>query len=207
MKKKPTQPAEQAGRLEFWMRLANAVPPEKDEKIWSAGKAEEITRQPWPKLSSSMEQEFLWRFEAEGRPPFRRNLSARLRKTLPRLAQSVALVLRTFAHGTTEYQFEHFGDISVGAAWKDRSGKIDGYFINPIGLFLDDLRETEVERIRECPVCKHLFFAKREDQPCCKPSCANVRRVYMARERKLERISGQKKGLGGRGKHSHHQNK
>jgi hypothetical protein len=103
----------------------------------------------------------------------------------------MACVLRAFARGAPEYHFETFAgivgdpkrfeDVSLGSAWKNCDGKIDSWFINPLELFLADLRGAEVDRIRECSVCRRLFFANRKDQPCCKPACANVRRVRIAR--------------------------
>jgi len=42
-------------------------------------------------------------------------------------------------------------------------------------------RDIEAKRIRECPVCKRIFWAGRITIQCCSPSCANTFRVHRHR--------------------------
>lgn len=58
------------------------------------------------------------------------------------------------------------------------------------------LREAEVRRIKECPICAKIFWAGRRDQPCCSKRCAGTRRTRIWRERypetyKLRRIENE----------------
>jgi hypothetical protein len=168
-------------RLEFWLRLANSVPPTGDDLIPGPEGPQLVSVQPAPKYSCEIEQEFVRRFAAQLQWPLRAKVVRRLKEALPSVALTVAWALRGFAHGSPQWFFERFDDISIGIAWKDGCGKMDYHFLNPSKLFLDDLREAAVARIRECPVCKSLFFAEREDMRCCKSSCTNVRRVHIAR--------------------------
>jgi hypothetical protein len=47
---------------------------------------------------------------------------------------------------------------------------------------MEALRDVKANLVRECEVCKRIFWAKRKDQPCCDPrTCGNVRRVRKAR--------------------------
>jgi hypothetical protein len=161
-------------RLEFWLRLANSVPPTRDDLIPAGPKGPKpVSVQPAPKYCCEIEQEFVRRFEAQLQWPLRAKVVRRLKEALPSAALAVACALRGFAHGSPQWFFESFDDICIGVACKDGCGKIDYQFVNPRKLFLDDLRAAAVARIRECPVCKSLFFAKRDDMPCCKSSCTN----------------------------------
>jgi hypothetical protein len=49
------------------------------------------------------------------------------------------------------------------------------------------LSEMEATRLRECPVCRHLYYAARSDQPACGTRCAHrlrSRRWYETRGKK-----------------------
>jgi hypothetical protein len=50
----------------------------------------------------------------------------------------------------------------------------------------------EAARIRECGVCRHVFWAGRKDQSCCKPSCARIFRKRNKRKRDAEKKSEDK---------------
>jgi hypothetical protein len=179
---KNVRPSQQAARLELWLRLANAVPAHRNDLIPAGRKGPALVSvQPPPKYPREIEQEFVQRFQAQVRSPLRSKVVRRLKEALPSVGFSVAYALRGFARGSHEWFFEQFDDVSIGAGWKDGGGRIYSGFANPRKLFLDDLRGAIVARIRECPVCQSLFYAQREDRACCKPSCANVRRVHIAR--------------------------
>jgi hypothetical protein len=52
---------------------------------------------------------------------------------------------------------------------------------DPYRQFLSDLNGTDLSRIRRCPVCRRLFFARRRDKGACSPPCLNVNRVQTFR--------------------------
>jgi hypothetical protein len=47
--------------------------------------------------------------------------------------------------------------------------------------FTETVKGLEANRIRECPVCKRLFWADRSDQKACTKACANLYRVRKSR--------------------------
>jgi hypothetical protein len=49
--------------------------------------------------------------------------------------------------------------------------------IDPFKEFLAALEGINAERLRQCPVCRHLFFALRKDQKACAKRCNAARRV------------------------------
>jgi predicted nucleic acid-binding Zn ribbon protein len=57
---------------------------------------------------------------------------------------------------------------------------------NGVSAFkLDDfgraISNVEITRIRQCPVCSHIFWAGRSDQKCCNTKCSNLFRVHRHR--------------------------
>jgi len=50
-------------------------------------------------------------------------------------------------------------------------------------VFLRALENCEVQRIRECPICRKLFVALRLDQPACSRACSGAYRVRQFRLR------------------------
>jgi hypothetical protein len=42
--------------------------------------------------------------------------------------------------------------------------------------FIRSLIGRDAARIRECPICFRIFWARRSDQPCCSARCNNLRR-------------------------------
>lgn len=71
---------------------------------------------------------------------------------------------------------------------QNESGKIDV----TLGEVAKALAGTEVDRIRECCICKQVFWARRKDQICCVTKCSKVLRTRRWRakapEYKLRRI-------------------
>jgi hypothetical protein len=57
---------------------------------------------------------------------------------------------------------------------------------DPHDDFREDLRATEIFRIRRCPVCANLFYANRTDTGACSPKCRLVNRVRTYRDRARE---------------------
>jgi hypothetical protein len=58
------------------------------------------------------------------------------------------------------------------------------------------LEQIDGTRLRECPVCRKLYYARRLDQSACSTSCAHrlrSRRWYAMRGKKQRRISGTEK--------------
>jgi hypothetical protein len=55
-------------------------------------------------------------------------------------------------------------------------------------LFFQVIADEEIKasRIRECPICKSIFWAGRITQKCCSPRCANRFRVHRHRYRTEE---------------------
>jgi hypothetical protein len=56
------------------------------------------------------------------------------------------------------------------------------------------LKDIRVMAVRNCPICRKFFVARRKDQPCCTPKCANALRTRRWREEyphsyKLKRVS------------------
>lgn len=45
----------------------------------------------------------------------------------------------------------------------------------------EHLLGVEVRRVRECPICEHIFWAERMDQPACSKRCNNIRRSRIQR--------------------------
>ncbi|MDQ3816068.1 MAG: hypothetical protein M3362_00060 [Acidobacteriota bacterium] len=57
-------------------------------------------------------------------------------------------------------------------------------------ILIEALRDVKANLIRECAVCKRIFWAKRKDQQCCEPkTCGNVRRVHKSRRLAKERAA------------------
>lgn len=64
------------------------------------------------------------------------------------------------------------------------------FILFPVLAALEGIR---VVTLRNCPVCKKFFLARRKDQPCCSPKCAHILRTKRWREEypqsyKLKRI-------------------
>ena len=55
-------------------------------------------------------------------------------------------------------------------------------------LFFRVIEDEDIEarRIRECPICKRIFWAGRLTMKCCSPRCANTFRVHRHRYRTKE---------------------
>lgn len=57
---------------------------------------------------------------------------------------------------------------------------------------LQALDGVEVRRIRECPICGELYWARRIDKPTCKAKCAHVLRERRYRKNYLEKYKLQR---------------
>jgi len=65
---------------------------------------------------------------------------------------------------------------SRSEAWI-RNGAVATCWVDPFQQFLLAIEGVEATRLRQCPVCKHFFFALRKDQKACSKPCNAVRRV------------------------------
>jgi len=71
------------------------------------------------------------------------------------------------------------------------------FILFPVFAALEGIR---VVTLRNCPVCKKFFLARRKDQSCCSPQCAHILRTKRWREEyprsyKLKRIgASERKG-------------
>ncbi len=70
----------------------------------------------------------------------------------------------------------------------DQHGRIH-YSLTPL---LEALNGIEAARIRECPICRKIFWAGRIDRPCCSSKCAGTLRGRRWRERYGERYKQQR---------------
>ena len=52
--------------------------------------------------------------------------------------------------------------------------------------FAQALTGVDLQRIRQCAVCRKILWAGRNDAMCCSPQCANARRTRLYRKRKGE---------------------
>lgn len=66
--------------------------------------------------------------------------------------------------------------MSRSEAWI-RNGAVATCWVGPFQQFLLAIEGVEATRLRQCPVCKHFFFALRKDQKACSKQCNAVRRV------------------------------
>jgi hypothetical protein len=56
------------------------------------------------------------------------------------------------------------------------------------------LTKVEMSRIRQCPICKRIFWAGRIDQKCCNSQCAHAQRSRRWREQYVDRYKLQRCG-------------
>lgn len=59
-----------------------------------------------------------------------------------------------------------------------------GNFTVGIDPALKSLEGIDVKRIRQCKICRNLFWASRSDKQCCQKKCANTYNQRLSRERK-----------------------
>lgn len=63
-----------------------------------------------------------------------------------------------------------------------REGVVTTIWTDLFAEFLRALEGVEARCVRQCPVCRHIFFALRKDQKACSKRCNAVRRVRLWRE-------------------------
>jgi len=56
-------------------------------------------------------------------------------------------------------------------------GIVTTRWVDPFKDFLVALEGVEAVRVRQCPVCRHFFYALRKDQKACSKRCNSARRV------------------------------
>lgn len=75
-----------------------------------------------------------------------------------------------------------------------QSGRINLQLGGPFGAFVDALNGAAAERIRHCPVCPNIFYARRLSQKACSQRCNATRRVraWRANQAKYEQTRKEK---------------
>ena len=100
--------------------------------------------------------------------------------------RNVRELLRTIASvnkGSTEISLPPLGLAEFVQASIDKQGKIQF----EVGAILRDLEGVEISRIRQCFVCKKIFWAGRIDKYACTTDHQNVLRVRRHRETRESR--------------------
>jgi hypothetical protein len=59
---------------------------------------------------------------------------------------------------------------------------------------LQAIEGIEASRVRQCPICRNIFWAGRIDQPCCSTPCAKICRTRRWREGYIEKYKVQRCG-------------
>jgi hypothetical protein len=69
-------------------------------------------------------------------------------------------------------------------ATQPRPKGIDHFEPTPLTLFINALGLADIGRIKQCPVCNRIFFARRNDQEACTGACSNTARQRRFREKR-----------------------
>lgn len=64
------------------------------------------------------------------------------------------------------------------SAYPNERGELE-FNVDPL---INVLQRVEASRIRICPICGFIFWAARQDKPCCSIRCAKIRRTRLWRE-------------------------
>jgi hypothetical protein len=95
-----------------------------------------------------------------------------------RLRIILHITLRSQGKSSTRFSFAQVPGFS-GTLHVNDNGK----FVTTIDPLFIELEGVEATRIRECAICRHVFWAGRLDQKCCTTRCAKMLRTRRWRER------------------------
>jgi hypothetical protein len=95
-----------------------------------------------------------------------------------RLRIILHITLRSQGKRSTRFSFAHVPAFS-GALHVNEEGR----FVTTLDPLFIELEGVEASRVRECAVCRHIFWAGRLDQKCCTTQCAKTLRTRRWRER------------------------
>ena len=189
-------------RLAPWLELANLLPalPLLDERkrspsplgmfLLEKGRGQRRAESP---------AEFVHRFERSGvsrTPTITANLDLPLLKTnadqarrFLHLVDEIAQTLSTLVAAAAPHVLRAAGEtpLLVNQLYESpatsrseiriREGRVETQWVDPYKDFLSALEGVEAGRVRQCPECRHFFFALRKDQQACSRRCNSSRRV------------------------------
>lgn len=100
---------------------------------------------------------------------------ARRAERLYNLAKQVA---RSLHYAAGKDYWLNVESLDAGTAGIEiRGGRIATWLVNPLADFLVAVENAEASRLRNCPICGHVFYARRLTQEACSQRCNATRRV------------------------------
>lgn len=198
-----TPPSEVQGRLQPWLELANLLPPppSRPELAQTVNPLVSMLKgDAWPASFRAVHpSELLRRFEGSKAaqeasiagsldlPLLRKSEEEALR--FHHLVTAVASALHALVAAASPHALKAVGDspllitrlyqnpeTSRSEIWM-RHGVVTAHWIDPFREFLRVLDDTDITRVRQCPICNHFFLSFRKDQKACSKRCNTVRRV------------------------------
>src|ERR1019366_4622248 len=113
-----------------------------------------------------------------------------------RIAIQVGRTLHSAVHSADVNRgFWHVEDLGGGEVHIMEN---DGFFltdmVNPVADFCRAIDGAEAARLRRCPICRHIFYARRLTQKACSQRCNATRRVraWRAHQAKYEQTRKEK---------------
>jgi hypothetical protein len=166
----------QMDRRREWERQVRAVPPLQFVAAYERCRAAHIKE-----ITATIDLDRL-RADPEPATGFR-NLAVDVARSLSTLARASEPETLTAAGSVPLMVQILYEPPSVARAeiWI-REGVVTTIWTDLFPEFLRALEGVEAQCVRQCPVCRHIFFALRKDQKACSKRCNAVRRVRRWRE-------------------------
>jgi len=122
----------------------------------------------------------------------RAHIGHRYRRIAIQVGRTLRSAVEAAARNTS---FWHTEDLAGGRAdFIEHDGVFSAEWINPLADFCNAIAGAEARRLRGCPVCGKIFYARRLSQKACSQRCNATRRVraWRAHQSKYEQTRKEK---------------